>query len=130
MLANMNDWTRASWLMLRRGLPALALYAMLLQAFLGAAAPSAAGFDPATAPLCNSLGEQGKGGPADMPATGHDCICLSACSHAAHAAGAPAGPTLPIRATADAARATVRPAFQHIPAPAAPGLGARAPPSV
>jgi len=67
------------WTMLRQGLPALALYALVLQAFLTGAAPAAA-FHPENAPLC---AEMSAGTHAPTPEQSHpDCLCLAQCLQA------------------------------------------------
>lgn len=67
----------AIWM--RQGLPALALYALVLQAFLTGAAPAGA-FHPEHAPLC---AEAAHGAPVPMPSGTHvDCLCLAQCLQA------------------------------------------------
>ncbi len=62
--------------MMRQVLPALALYALVLQAFLTGAAPAVA-FNPEKAPLCAELAA-GDHGP-DTGSSHTDCICLGQC---------------------------------------------------
>jgi hypothetical protein len=81
--------------MMRRGLPALAVYALLLQAFLVGAAPARA-FDHTSAPICAEATENGA--PAHGP-THHgdaDCLCLASClsAHAKALANGAAAPQI------------------------------------
>ena len=65
--------------MFRQGLPALALYALVLQAFLTGAAPAAA-LHPENAPLCAEMA-MGTQMPASQDAH-PDCLCLAQCLQA------------------------------------------------
>lgn len=64
--------------LLRRGLPALAVYALLLQAFLVGAAPARA-FDHTSAPICAEAGENGAPAHAPLHHGDADCLCLASC---------------------------------------------------
>ncbi len=64
---------------LRQGLPALAIYALVLQAFLTGAAPAGA-FHPENAALCADM-STGSHQPASQDAH-PDCLCLAQCLQA------------------------------------------------
>jgi hypothetical protein len=85
----MRRWTNEIRTLLWRGLPSLAVYALVLQAFLAGAAPAAA-FDPDHPVLCSEMAN-GSGAPAPAH-SGHDgtCLCAAACAtpHAPLALGA------------------------------------------
>ena len=124
-----TKWIAGLLLLVRRGLPAMAVYAMLLQAFLAVAAPAAASFDPAGQPICSGLAS-GDGTNPDHGRTGtHGCVCIAGCAHMGHA-GPPADQQIlfvrrdPHR-SADSAPAR---RFLVVEAPVFPGLGPRAPP--
>ena len=111
--------------MMRRVLPALALYALVLQAFLAGAAPAAA-FNPEAAPLCAELA-RGDHAP-DTDTTHVDCVCLAQCLSQASLTPAPA-PTLALDTRL--AQRMVHARQADTPAPHHPlerGPGARAPP--
>jgi len=124
----MRGWASHITTLLRRGLPVLAVYALLLQAFLGAASPARA-FDPSAALLCSELAAGADPAPIHVPDGDHVCPCLSHCA-APHAPAALTGGDayrLPLR---DAALAPPAPA-PKLATPAHPlrrGPGARAPP--
>jgi hypothetical protein len=88
----MRARTSNVWQWLLQGLPALAVYALLLQSFLTGAAP-AASFDPTSAPLCSEMADgSGNHAPGQMP--GHaECLCIAACASHAPAALLPGGST-------------------------------------
>ena len=111
--------------MTRRVLPALALYALVLQAFLTGAAPAAA-FNPDRAPLCAELAS-GNHAP-DTGSSHSDCICLAQCLSQASLTPAPAPALVP---DTRLAQQFVHAALQQTTAsdhPLERGPGARAPP--
>jgi hypothetical protein len=125
----MRDWASHLGRFLRLGLPGLAVYALVLQAFLTGATPAAA-FDPTSAPLCAELASGGPGTPGVPSEPHHPSLCVTHCSAAtpgfltgARTAG------LPVRT---ALRATPGPAPDEAaaPLPLHRGPGARAPPQV
>jgi len=125
----MRDWASHLGRFLRLGLPGLAVYALVLQAFLTGATPAAT-FDPASAPLCADLASGGPGTPGAPAGTHHESVCVLHCSAAPPAiltGGRTAG--LPVRL---ALYATPGPAPDEAaaPLPLHRGPGARAPPQV
>lgn len=118
-LAHIGTW-------LRQGLPALALYALVLQAFLAGAAPVAA-FNPETAPLCAEMAsgthvpDQNKAHP--------DCLCLAQCLQAHAQAGlTPSGDNLAPPRDAQVLVHHVPAGLAGLSRPAERAHGARAPP--
>jgi hypothetical protein len=78
----MRQWASNMKRVLRLGFPALAIYALVLQAFLAGAAPAAA-FDPAGAQICAEW-SAGHDQPApDGPH--HHGLCVAQCAPAAFA---------------------------------------------
>jgi hypothetical protein len=124
----MRGWIETLGLLVRRGLPALALYAMLLQAFLTAASPAAqAGFDPLTSALCGEMQHAPDGSGSGAPH--HACICPAFCAQSFHAGDVPQAAPLP------ATRVSIRLGRAEILSYALPretrsssGFRARAPP--
>jgi hypothetical protein len=120
----MRNWARHLGRLLRLGIPGLALYALVLQAFLTGAMPAAA-FDPTNAPLCSDLAS---GTPGTPTGPHHEALCVTHCS-----ASAPAVLT-GARAAAQPVRIALRTAPDRAPDEAAAplplhrGPGARAPP--
>jgi len=112
--------------LLWRALPALAVYALVLQAFLAGAAP-AAPFDPERAPLCSEMAAGG-GHPAPVH-SGGECLCVATCAmpHAQVAMASFGADALP---SADSHAITHSPEKDENARPAdrRAGLGARGPP--
>jgi hypothetical protein len=122
----MRQWARDMRRVLRLGLPALAVYALVLQAFLAGAAPAAA-FNFPGAPICaeDSVGH-------DQPAPAaphHHGLCVAQCGAPVVpgfvSAAAPAAPPLRIAELSPHARG----ADDQTPTVSRHrGPGARAPP--
>jgi hypothetical protein len=111
---------------LRQGLPALALYALVLQGFLTGAAPASA-FHPEKAPLCAEM--SGGTHPPDPQQSRPDCLCLAQCLQAYAQAGIT--PSSADALTPRFAQVLVHAALTHAPVFSLPlerGQGARAPP--
>jgi hypothetical protein len=89
----MRAWASLMRMLLRRGLPAFAVYALVLQSFLAGAAPLAA-FDASGAPLC---AEMAHGGPGPAPHQGDGCLIRCGAITAPVLAGADAAPALASR---------------------------------
>jgi hypothetical protein len=113
--------------LLRLGLPGLAVYALVLQAFLAGAAPVAA-FDAAGLALCaQSTDSSDHSGPAQPGSHQHD-LCVAHCSAPSPLGFASiAAAQLRVRDVSSVSRAFI--ADARDPArPARQGPGARAPP--
>jgi hypothetical protein len=111
---------------LRQGLPALAVYALVLQAFLAGATPASA-LQLANAPLCAELVE---GSHTPQSGDAHaDCICLAQClqSHA-QATSTPETLLAPLWRLAISFEHSVRDDASSSLHPLERGPGARAPP--
>ena len=122
-----KTWT-AFQNVLRQGLPALALYALVLQAFLAGAAPASA-FHPESAPLC---AEMALGTHVPDPKQAHpDCLCLAQClqSHAAIGLLPASGLLSLARSSEIILHAPISHAAHHLH-PLERGPGARAPPMI
>jgi hypothetical protein len=111
---------------LRQGLPALALYALVLQGFLTGAAPVAA-FHPEAAPLC---AEMATGTPSPNHDQKHsDCLCLAQCLQSHAQAGlTPSGDVPVLRRDAQMLFHAPLQSATFISHPLERGPGARAPP--
>ena len=122
-----KTWT-AFQKVLRQGLPALALYALVLQAFLTGAAPASV-FHPETAPLC---AEMASGTHAPDPKDAHpDCLCLAQCLQAHASLGIfPASADLALARSAERVVRTPISDASEILHPLERGPGARAPPMI
>ena len=123
----MRQWARHMGRFLRLGLPALAVYALVLQAFLTGAAPATA-FDAAGLILC----EQGTAsadpsGPA-RPAPHHHDLCVAHCSAPAPLGFANACVTQPPVRDAFVAPCAVVADARDPARPSIRSPGARAPP--
>jgi hypothetical protein len=122
-----KTWT-AFQKLLRQGLPALALYALVLQAFLSGAAPASA-FNPDKAPLC---AEMTLGTHVPDPKDAHpDCLCLAQCLQSHAALGLSPAPVdlFLVRSAGMVVRTPIRDTAQNIH-PLERGPGARAPPMI
>ena len=124
----MRDWARQLGRFLRLGLPAMAVYALVLQAFLAGAAP-AAPFDPA-ATLCADIAAGVDHGTPQAPGETHrHTFCVTHC-------GPTASPSFTVASAADTwLRRDAQPLIPaksggetNPPAPRHRGPGARAPP--
>jgi hypothetical protein len=122
-----KTWT-AFQNLLRQGLPALALYALVLQAFLTGAAPASA-FHPESTPLCAEIA---LGTHVPDPKEAHpDCLCLAQClqSHAAIGVFPTYDPTGLARSAEIILHTPISDAAHHLH-PLERGPGARAPPMI
>jgi hypothetical protein len=122
-----KTWTAFQKVLLQ-GLPALALYALVLQAFLTGAAPASA-FHPENTPLC---AEMAIGTHEPDPKDTHpDCICLAQCLQAQASLGLfPVSTDLFLARDAELVlRAPIRATPQNLH-PLERGPGARAPPMI
>ena len=122
-----KTWT-AFQNLLRQGLPALALYALVLQAFLTGAAPASA-FHPESAPLCAEIA---LGTHVPDPKEAHpDCLCLAQClqSHAAIGIFPASADLALVRSAELVVRTPISDAAENLH-PLERGPGARAPPMI
>lgn len=118
----MRTWSGTFLALMRQGLPALAVYALLLQAFLVGAAPSATLARDGV--LCS---ETSKPGQTHAPFSAHDCLCLSHCAQPLPAGAPPQAAALPVPMVLTLA-APLPADERDAAAPAHRRPGARAPP--